>query len=266
MMFSWLKPLNKPVVAWGQQRVWIVGASSGIGAALASAMLQAGATVTVSARRVGELTQVAGAHPKAHVVAFDASDSAAWPQAMSETVQKMGGLDLIVMGAARYDPIQSWDFKAEDIDFAVKSFDLNVVSVYRGLLVVVPYFLEQGHGGIAMIASISSYTGLPKAMIYGATKAAMNNLAETLYFELAPKGLAIYLVSPGFVQTPMTSGNDFEMPGLMTPLEAARAMMVGFERGQFEIRFPRVFGGVLRFISRLPYSIRFAILHKTTKM
>jgi len=266
MIASLLKPLNKPISDWTQQRVWIVGASSGIGAALATAMLHAGATVTVSARRIDELRTVVGTNPKAYVVGLDASDADAWPAAMAEALRLMGGLDLIVMGAARYDPVQSWDFKPTDIANASKSFDLNVVSIYRGLACVIPHFLEQGRGGIAMIGSISSYTGLPRAMIYGATKAAMNNLAETLYFELVPKGLAIYLVSPGFVKTPMTSGNDFEMPGLMTPSEAARAMMVGFERGQFEIRFPRVFGGLLRFISRLPYSIRFAILHKTTKM
>jgi len=242
MIASLLKPLNKPISDWTQQRVWIVGASSGIGAALATAMLHAGATVTVSARRIDELRTVVGTNPKAYVVGLDASDADAWPAAMAEALRLMGGLDLIVMGAARYDPVQSWDFKPTDIANASKSFDLNVVSIYRGLACVIPHFLEQGRGGIAMIGSISSYTGLPRAMIYGATKAAMNNLAETLYFELVPKGLA------------------------MTPSEAARAMMVGFERGQFEIRFPRVFGGLLRFISRLPYSIRFALLHKTTKM
>ena len=266
MIASLLKPLNEPILDWTRQRVWLIGASSGIGAALAQAMLHAGATVTVSARRADELAKVVGANSNAHVVALDASDADAWPVAMAEALSLMGGLDLIVMGAARYDPVHSWDFKATDIASASKSFDLNVVSIYRGLACVIPYFLEQRRGGIAMIGSISSYTGLPRAMIYGATKAAMNNLAETLYFELAPKGLAIYLVSPGFVKTPMTSGNDFEMPGLMTPAEAARAMMVGFEKGQFEIRFPRIFGGLLRFISRLPYWIRFSILHKTTRM
>ena len=126
--------------------------------------------------------------------------------------------------------------------------------------------LERGHGGISMIASISGYTGLPRALIYGATKAALQNLAETLYFELAPKGLSIYLINPGFVQTPMTSDNDFKMPGLMMPEAAAQAIMAGFERGDFEIRFPKTFSFVLRLVSMLPDRVRFALLHKTTGM
>jgi short-subunit dehydrogenase len=132
--------------------------------------------------------------------------------------------------------------------------------------VIVPQLLAQGHGGVSLIASISGYTGLPRALIYGATKAALQNLCETLYFELAPKGLAVYLINPGFVQTPMTSANDFEMPGLMTPEAAARAIMLGFERGHFEIRFPKAFSLALRVISMLPDRLRFALLHKTTGM
>jgi len=117
-----------------------------------------------------------------------------------------------------------------------------------------------------MIASISAYTGLPRALIYGATKAALNNLAQTLYFELAPKGLAVYLINPGFVQTPMTASNDFEMPGLMTPEQAAAAIMTGFEQGLFEIRFPRLFANTLRWIARIPDRFRFSLLHLLTKM
>ena len=175
----------------------------------------------------------------------------------------LGHIDLVVLGAARYDPTHSWQIDLEQVE---KSFDVNVVSLYRGLSVVVPYMLERGHGGISMIASISGYTGLPRALIYGATKAALQNLAETLYFELAPKGLSIYLINPGFVQTPMTSDNDFKMPGLMMPEAAAQAIMAGFERGDFEIRFPKTFSFVLRLVSMLPDRVRFALLHKTTGM
>ena len=168
-----------------------------------------------------------------------------------------------MLGAARYDPTHSW---AIDLEQAEKSFELNVVSVYRGLAILVPHLLERGSGGIALIGSISAYTGLPRALIYGATKAALQNLAETLYFELAPKGLSVYLVNPGFVQTPMTAGNDFEMPGLMSTDRAANAMLQGFERGCFEIRFPRGFAWLLRLVSLLPARLRFFVLHKTTKM
>lgn len=258
-----IKPLNPPISDWSGKRVWLVGASSGIGAALAQRLLNAGANVVLSARRVDQLNQIASSSPRAYIVAFDVTNTSAWPDALGNVLDLLGGIDLVVMGAARYDPTHSWEI---DLDQVEKSFDLNVVSMYRGLSVIVPALLEQGTGGIAMIASISAYTGLPRALIYGATKAALNNLAQTLYFELAPKGLAVYLINPGFVQTPMTAVNDFEMPGLMTPEQAAAAIMTGFEQGRFEIRFPRIFANALRWIARLPDRLRFVLLHRLTKM
>jgi len=258
-----MRALNPPIKNWAGKRVWLVGASSGIGAALAQALLAAGAWVTVSARRQEALLALAQPHPHAHVVAFDAGDSQAWPEAFERTLAAMGHIDLVVFGAARYDPTHSW---ALDLDQVQKSFDLNVVGVYRGLALLVPYFIKRGEGGLAVIASISAYTGLPKAVIYGATKAALNNLAQTLYFELEPKGVSVYLINPGFVETPMTAVNDFEMPGLMKPVQAAQAIVAGFERGQFEIRFPRGFAGALRWISFLPDRWRFPLLHKITKL
>ena len=258
-----IRPLNPPITNWSGKRIWLIGASSGIGAALAQRLLSSGAQVVISARRAEELDKVSSGHPLAHTLAFDVTDTDAWPQALSLALQHLGSIDLVVMGAARYDPTHSWEI---DLDQVEKSFDLNVVSMYRGLSVIVPQLMKQGAGGIAMIASISAYTGLPRALIYGATKAALNNLAQTLYFELAPKGLAVYLINPGFVQTPMTSVNDFKMPGLMTPDQAAAAIMTGLEKGRFEIRFPRGFANALRWIARVPDRFRFALLHRMTKM
>jgi len=258
-----MRPLNQPIKSWVGKRVWIVGASSGIGAALARALLDAGAWVTVSARRQEALEEVAASSPHSFVVAFDASDMSGWSDAFDRTIAVMGHIDLVVFGAARYDPTHSWSLDMEHVE---KSYDLNVVGVYRGVALLVPYFLKRGEGGLAVIASISAYTGLPKAVIYGATKAALNNLTETLYFELAPKGLSVYLINPGFVETPMTSRNDFDMPGLMKPVDAARAIVAGFERGHFEIRFPKVFTTALRLLSFLPDCWRFPLLHKVTKM
>ena len=258
-----MRALNPPITNWKGKRVWIVGASSGIGAALAHALLDAGAWVTVSARRQEALEVVAASREHAFVVAFDASDNDAWLEAIGRTIAAMGHIDLVVFGAARYDPTHSWELNLEQVE---KSYDLNVVGVYRGLAQLVPYMLKRGEGGLAVIASISAYTGLPKALIYGATKAALNNLTETLYFELAPKGLSVYLINPGFVETPMTSVNDFAMPGLMKPVEAARAIVAGFERGDFEIRFPKTFTVALRLLSFLPDRLRFPLLHKITKM
>ena len=255
--------LNPPISDWSGRRVWIVGASSGIGAALADTLLNAGARVAISARRLDALRIVAGDRSTASLVDFDAADPAAWPQALARVLGSLGGIDLVVLGAARYEPAHSWDFDIKNVE---ASFELNVLSVYRALAVLVPHLLAQGSGGIALVGSIAAYTGLPRAMIYGATKAALRNLAQSLYFELAPKGLGVYLVSPGFVATPMTSGNDFPMPGLLTPSQAAEQIVRGLERGRFEIRFPRGFAGVVRWVSRLPDWLRCWLLHKATGM
>lgn len=258
-----MRPLNAPIKNWSGKRVWLVGASSGIGASLAQTLLEAGAWVTLSARRQDLLQTIASSHSHAHVVAFDAGDKDSWQEAFDRTIAAMGHVDLVVLGAARYDPTHSWEL---DLDHVQKSYDLNVVGVYSGVSILVPYFLERGEGGLAIIASISAYTGLPKAVIYGATKAALNNMAQTLYFELQPKGLSVYLINPGFVETPMTAVNDFDMPGLMKPAAAAQSIVAGFERGDFEIRFPRGFAGVLRWLSFLPDRIRFPLLHKITRL
>ena len=259
------KPLNPPIQDWAGKRVWIVGASSGIGAALATALLDAGAKVAVSARRADKLHDLVQNHThqqNALVVPFDVTDTDAWPQAVEEVFTSFGELDLVVLGAARYDPQHSWNLNMDEVR---ASYALNVISMYEAVKQLTPRLLAQRHGAMAVIGSISGYTGLPRAVVYGATKSALQNFTETLYFELAPKGLGVYLISPGFVQTPMTAKNDFEMPGLMTPPQAAQAIIDGLAKGPFEIRFPRGFANGLRWVSRLPYRWRFPLLHRATK-
>lgn len=265
MLAPFFKPLNPPIKNWAGKSVWIVGASSGIGAALATALLDAGAKVAVSARRTDRLNELVRGHPfadNALVIPLDVTDHEAWPGAVERVFASFGELDLVVLGAARYDPQHAWNLNMDEVR---ASFGLNVLSMYEAVRHLSPRLLSQRSGAIAVIGSISGYTGLPRAIVYGATKAALQNFTETLFFELAPKGLGVYLISPGFVQTPMTAKNDFEMPGLMTPDEAARAILHGMERGQFEIRFPRGFANGLRWVSRLPYRWRFPLLHRATK-
>lgn len=256
------KTLNPPIRDWVDRCVWIVGASSGIGAALAIALLQAGARVAVSARREDRLLGLFSQYPNALIVPFDAIDAQGWQLATDRVFSALGDLDLVVLGAARYDPQHSWNIDMEDVR---ASYELNVISVYRAVSLIAPRLIGQRSGAIAIMGSISGYTGLPRAIVYGATKAALQNFTETLYFELAPKGIGVYLISPGFVQTPMTANNDFEMPSLLTPQEAAKSILSGIARGRFEIRFPRGFANILRWVSRLPYALRFYLLHRATK-
>ena len=259
------KPLNPPIKDWTGKRVWIVGASSGIGTALALALLDAGAKVALSARRADKLQELVNKHVQQHnalVIPFDVTDTEAWPRVTEEVFASFGEVDLVVLGAARYDPQHAWNLNMDEVR---ASYELNVISMYEAVMHLTPRLLAQRHGAMAVIGSISGYTGLPRAVVYGATKSALQNFTETLYFDLAPKGLGVYLISPGFVQTPMTAKNDFEMPGLMTPPQAAQAIIDGLAKGQFEIRFPRGFANGLRWVSRLPYRWRFPLLHRATK-
>ena len=159
MMFD----LNPRVKDWRGQRVWIVGASSGIGAATAQRLLKEGARVVLSARRPDELAAVAAGHANAIVYPMDVMDEGIWPRAIGEVSAMLGGLDLVMFLAGRYDAQHSWEI---DVDAVQKSFDLNVVCLYRALATLVPALLKQGSGGIAITGSISGYTGLPKALVY----------------------------------------------------------------------------------------------------
>ncbi|WP_432378153.1 SDR family NAD(P)-dependent oxidoreductase [Duganella sp. P38] len=254
--------LNAPVRDWAELRVWIVGASSGIGAALAQEALQAGARVALSARRAERLQTVAGGHPQALIAAFDILDQQAWGRHHDAICEQFGGIDLIVFCAADYRPERSWDIKA---DRAAHTLATNLGSVYTGLATVLPAMLERGSGGIAIIASVAGYFGLPNASVYGPSKAALINLAELLYVDLRPRGLNVYLINPGFVQTPLTAKNDFTMPALQTPQAAARAIRDGITAGRFEIHFPRRFTLALKLVRWLPYRLRFPLISRLVR-
>ena len=250
--------LNTPITDWFGQHLWIIGASSGIGAAIAQLALSVGAHVTLSARRTTQLYEIANSSIHAQVVAFDVLDNDAWQPAYNEVRQLQGNVDLIIFCAADYLPQRIWEVKAQT---AQRTIHLNLSSVYSGLETVLPDMLAQGSGGIALIASVAGYMGLPNASTYGPTKAALINLAEILYGDLHPKGLNVYLINPGFVRTKLTAKNSFKMPGLQTPEQAAKAIWKGLSSGRFEIHFPYRFTYVLKIIKLLPYRWRFSLFN-----
>src|SRR5690606_28483385 len=153
------------------------------------------------------------------------------------------GVDLVIFCAADYKAMRSWELRG---DLIKPMIDVNLTGVYYGLEVVVPGLLAQGHGSLALVGSVAGYMGLPKATVYGPTKAALINLAELLYAELHEKGLGVYLISPGFVKTRLTADNDFHMPALLSTEAAAKAIVKGFEKGVFEIHFPKRFSLTLK--------------------
>lgn len=257
--FRFTKPLNRPIRDWSQQRVWIIGASSGIGAALANALLDRGSTVIMSARRADRLHEIAKGHNLAIPLTLDVANAESWHIALQTLHDQIDRIDLVVFCAAKYHPERSWELIPEETE---DTLSINLQSVYQGIQSVLPGMLERGEGGIAVIASVAGYLGLPNATVYGPSKAALINLAELLYSDLHTKNINVYLINPGFVSTELTAKNNFFMPALQTPEQAANAILHGFEEGDFEIHFPKRFTLILKLMQMLPYRWRFALIRR----
>jgi len=256
-----LKPLNPPLPRWADARVWVIGASYGIGAEVAKALLAAGARVALSARSADKLAAVAGEHPRALLAPLDFTDGAAVRAAWATLRESWGGCDLVLVVAGTHREVRAWELDEADANALLQT---NLNAPIATVAAVVPGLLAQGHGAIGLVASVAGYGGLPKALIYGASKAALINFTETLYLDLQPKGLGVYLINPGFVETPLTAKNDFEMPYLISAAEAAREIVAGLERGDFEIHFPRAFSRQLKLLQLLPYRWYFAAVRRAT--
>lgn len=252
--------LNPKIEQWRGKRVWLIGASSGIGLALAEQLHTAGAEVWVSARNAAALEEFAQAHPGAHALPLDATDGAAIAKA-TQTITTHGTLDLVCYCAGHYQAMRA---TAIDLADMLKHQTVNVTGALYALNATVPVLLRQGHGHISLVSSVAGFRGLPKSLAYGPTKAALINLAETLYLDLQPHGIGVSIINPGFVQTPLTAQNDFHMPALITPQEAARRIIEGWQRGTFDIHFPKRFSGMLKLLRLLPYPLYFALVRRMT--
>jgi NAD(P)-dependent dehydrogenase (short-subunit alcohol dehydrogenase family) len=265
MLMPLFAPLNPPLPAWRDARVWVIGASTGIGAATAQALLAAGARVAVSARQEPKLREVVAAAnvdaARALIEPLDFTLPAAVEAARRRIFAAWGGCDLVLVVAGTHREVRAWELNARDAD-ALLAVNLN--APIAAVAAVVPALIAQGHGAIGIVSSAAGYRGLPKALVYGASKAGLINFTETLYLDLHPKGIGVYLINPGFVKTPLTDKNDFEMPALISADEAATAILRGLRAGRFEIHFPRRFTGGLKLARLLPYRLYFALIHRTT--
>lgn len=254
--------LNPGIRDWRGKRVWIVGASSGIGAGLATALLARGSRVAVSARRSAELETLAAPYgAQALVLPLDVTDAAAPDPALQRIVSTWDGVDLVVLCSGSHQPVRAWELESGP---ARHLLDVNLNGVFNCLPPVIGQLLQQGSGGVAVVSSVAGYGGLPTALVYGASKAALINLAETLYLDLAPRGIGVYVINPGFVKTPLTDRNTFAMPALISVEAAADAIIAGFARGDFEIHFPKRFTLWLKLLRLLPYRWYFALVHRAT--
>jgi NAD(P)-dependent dehydrogenase (short-subunit alcohol dehydrogenase family) len=244
--------LNPKITDWRGRCVWLIGASSGIGQALAHALHEAGAYVVVSARNEAALRAFASSH--AHCLAWplDVTDPDAVAQAarMAQAHAPHGRLDMVVYCAAHYRAQRASQFDVAD---ALRHQRVNVEGALHCLAAVLPILTLQGQGHVSLIGSVAGYRGLPHSLAYGPTKAALINMAESLYIDLSPLGVGVSVINPGFVKTPLTAGNEFAMPALLSPEQAAQAILRGWARGQFEIHFPWRFTLWLKLLKHLPH-------------
>lgn len=273
---GWFAPLNAPIREWSERRVWIVGASSGIGEALALELARRGARLALSARGRERLEVVcaacdAAARPAHHTdppapalalaLALDLSRVDELERARDQLLAAWGGVDLVVFNAGTYRPLRAWELSAQAVR---ETLETNLVGTMSATAAVLPSLLAQGHGAIALVGSVAGYGGLPKATVYGPSKAALINFAEVLHLDLSQRGIGVFLIDPGFVATPLTAQNDFAMPALQTPAQAAAAIVDGFARGDFEIHFPKRFTRVLKLLQLLPRRLYFALIRRAT--
>jgi NAD(P)-dependent dehydrogenase (short-subunit alcohol dehydrogenase family) len=234
--------------------VWISGASSGIGRALALKLAGEGYKVAVTARsheKLAELQAEAnGLSGSIVVLDGDVTDAEDMEHVMASIEYEHGALAMVILNAGLYLPVHAEDLHLADFD---KSFAVNLSGVVNCLLPAIRHMKVKGQGQIAIVSSVTGYGGLPTSAAYGATKAALINMAESLKFDLDKMGIRIQLITPGFIDIPATRKNAFPMPALVSPEDAARQIAAGLKSQAFEITFPKRFTFMLKLARLLPY-------------
>ena len=234
---------------------WITGASSGIGRALAVALAERGVTVAASARSADKLADLAQAHRGIAPLPLDVLDAAAMAEAVRSIAGTLGPVDLAVFNAGTWESMSVRNFSAAK---AARSMAVNYQGIVNGIEALLPSMLERGSGHIALMASVMGYRGLsPLTAAYAPAKAAVISLAESLRNDLAAGGIAVSVINPGYVETPMTAGNKFPMPFIVPAEDAARRIIRGLESRKFEIAFPRPLVAMMKLGRYMPNALFF---------
>lgn len=240
---------------------WVTGASSGIGAALAHELARRGWTVAASARGAEALAKVAGDNHTIRPVPMDVTDVASVGAAAARIRGEIGPIGLVVCNAGIYLPV---DARAPDSSVYRRTFDVNLMGVAHMLEAVLPDFVARRAGHVHIVSSATGFGGMPTASAYGASKAALINMAECLKIEMERCEVGISLSTPGFVETPAQDNNAFPKPFMVSPAFAARRIADGIACGGFETTFPRRFTWVLKAIYALPKPLHLPLIRRQT--
>lgn len=239
--------------------IWVIGASSGIGAALAEELVARGARVAISARRLDRLEAVSSG--RMLVAEADVSDRESLDAAAARICDELGGIDTVIFNAGFW---QQMDVTAWDRDLFERHVEINLLGLNNCLGAVLPPMLQAGHGRIVSVASVAGYRGFAGAEAYGATKAAQINMLESLRAAVAERGVEVTTVCPGFVRTELTAGNKFSMPFMIEAEQAATSICDGLERGQMEIVFPLPMAVAMKVARLLPVRLWAAVSSRAT--
>ncbi len=245
-----------------QKKIWITGASSGIGKALALKFAKENWQVAISARRKELLDQIA---EDKNISSFplDVTDDSKVQEVVSNILNKFKDIDLCVFCSGAYDPKLEQEINKKQIR---KIMDINFFGVLNCIKAVEDYFKNKKKGQISIVSSVAAYRGLPNSTGYGPSKAALTNLTESLYFDFKKHNIRISLISPGFIKTSLTNQNTFNMPFIKTTEFAADKMYKGLTKGSaFEIHFPKELTLILKFLRILPYRTYLFLINKFVK-
>jgi short-subunit dehydrogenase len=245
-----------------QKKIWITGASSGIGKALAEKFAKENWKVAISARRENLLNEIA---QNENISSFplDVTDDSKVKEVFSKIIEEFNSLDLCVFCSGAYDPKLEQEINKEQIR---KIMNINFFGVLNCIKSVEEYFKNKKNGHISIVSSVAAYRGLPNSSGYGPSKAALTNLTESLYFDFKKYKVRISLISPGFIKTPLTDKNEFQMPFIKSPEFAADKMYNGLIKSSaFEINFPKELTTILKLLRIMPYRIYLFLIDKFVK-
>ena len=243
--------------------IWITGASSGIGKALAIKFAENGWIVAASARRENLLKELQNINQNIYPYPLDVTDIEKCKLTAKSIIDNLNSIDICVFGTGMHDPKSEKQFNLDKIR---EIMEVNYFGTMNSINSIYNYFSEKKNGQISIISSVAGYRGLPAAGAYCASKAALTSFTESLNFEMKMKNVRVSLISPGFIKTPMTDQNDFPMPMIKSPEFAANEIYKGLtEKKGFEIHFPKAFTFIMKFLQILPNGLYFKLVSKGMK-